>query len=350
MKKILSLILVIILTSALLVSCGAPATTDIESGSVTDSAVDTDDTTESAEIPANDVTVRVAGMTGPTSIGMVKVISDAANGTAKGNYSFTIAGSADEISPLLIKGELDIAAVPANLASVLYNKTEGGIKLIAVNNLGVLYVLDKNSGVSSVEDLKGKTIYATGKNATPEYTLKHVLIANGIDPENDVTIEFKSEPAEIVALLKESDSGIAMLPQPYVTVAKTQVEGLETVLDLGAEWKKVNPDSETVTGVIVARSEFINENPEAVATFLEEYTASCEFVNTNVEEAAVLIEEAGIFKAAIAKQAIPYCNVTGNVGEEVKPMVNGYLNVLFEQNPASIGGKIPADDFFYIAE
>ena len=350
MKKIISALLVFLMICSLLASCGAPAeSTESESVSetVSDSVEIESETTADVEESAP---VRVAGMTGPTSIGMVKVISDSASGTAKGNYNFTIAGSADEISPLLIKGELDIAAVPANLASVLYNKTEGKIKLLAINNLGVLYLLGKNAEISTVEDLKGKTIYATGKNATPEYSLKYVLKANGIDPENDVTIEFKSEPAEIVALLKESESGIAMLPQPYVTVAKTQVEGLEVMLDLGAEWKKVDPESETVTGVIVARSEFIENNPEAIATFLEEYTASCEFVNANVEEAAVMVEEAGIFKAAIAKQAIPFCNVTGTTGEEMIPVVNGYLNVLFEQNPGSVGGKLPADDFYYIAK
>ncbi len=345
MKKTLSVLLVLTMLLAMLASCGVQNDTEVQSDFETVS-----DTEENVEVPEDDVEVRVAGMTGPTSIGMVKVISDSSKGEAKGNYNFTIAGSADEISPLVIKGELDIAAVPANLASVLYNKTEGGVKLLAINNLGVLYILDKNSGITSVEDLKGKTIYATGKNATPEYTLRYILSSNGIDPDNDVTIEFKSEPAEIVALLKESESGVAMLPQPYVIVAKSQVEGLEIALDLGEEWKKIDAESETVTGVIIARTDFINEHPEAVKTFLEEYTASCEFVNANVEEAATLVEEAGIFKAAIAKQAIPFCNVTGTVGEDMKPVVNGYLNVLFEQNPASVGGALPAEDFYYIAE
>lgn len=351
MKKFLSLVLVLLMITTSFVGCGKTSV-DQDSGSVSDSVSDTasENVSDTDEIPSENLQVRVAGMTGPTSIGMVKVISDAANGNSAGNYNFTIAGSADEITPLLIKGELDIAAVPANLASVLYNKTEGSIKLIAINNLGVLYILDKNSGVTSVEDLRGKTIYATGKGSTPEYSLRHILSANVIDPDTDVTIEFKSEPAEIVALLNGSESGIAMLPQPYVTVAKSQVEGLKIALDLGEEWKKINPDSESVTGVIVARSEFIEEHPEAIATFLEEYKASCEFVNSNVEEAANMVEEAGIFKAAIAKQAIPYCNVTGTTGEDMKSMVSGYLNILFEQNPAAIGGALPGDDFYYIAD
>lgn len=297
--------------------------------------------------PVEPTLTRVAGMTGPTSIGMVKMISDAKNQNADGKYEFTIAGSADEITPKLIKGELDIAAVPANVAAKLYNKTEGALKLIAINNLSVLYIVDKNFDIETVGDLSGKTIYATGKGSTPEYTLRHVLEANGISPDSDVTIEFKSEPGEVVALLNSTDNGVAMLPMPYVIAAEKQVDGLEIALDLGAEWKRINPESETVTGVIIARGEFIENNPEAVNTFLHEYTASCEYVNANVEEAAVMVEEAGLFKAAIAKEAIPYCNVTGTTGSDMIPIVDGYFSVLFELDPTSVGGKLPGDDFYY---
>ncbi len=344
MKKLSALLLALVLTVSL-IACGNEVVTETPTD-----AYESDVSTEANEDVKDDVTVRVAGMTGPTSIGMVKVISDSKKGESEGSYEFTIAGSADEISPKIVKGELDIAAVPANLASNLYHKTEKGVKLIAINNLGVLYVLDKNTGVKSVADLKSKTIYATGKGSTPEYTLKYILTENGIDPDTDVTIEFKSEPAEIVSILKEAESGVAMLPMPYVIVAKTQVEGLETVLDLGAEWKKLDPDSETVTGVIIARSEFIENHPNAVKTFIDEYVASCKYVNENVEAAATLVEEAGIFKAAIAKQAIPFCNVTGTTGDEMKPIVEGYLNVLLTQNPNAIGGSLPEDDFYYIAK
>ena len=348
MKKISVLLLALTLTVMSFVSCAKNGVQTDDASNPDTEVTDSAEETEEAGLPES-VTVRAAGMTGPTSIGMVKVMSDSAKGVSEGTYEFTIAGSADEITPKLVKGELDIAAVPANLASVLYNKTEKGVKIIAVNNLGVLYMLGKNAGVESVGDLKGKTVYATGKGSTPEYTLRHILKGNGIDPDSDVTIEYKSEPAEIVALLKESDSGIAMLPQPYVTVAKGQVEGLETVLDMNEEWKKIDNTGEIVTGVIVARSEFIENHPEAVETFLKEYTASCAYVNENVEEAANLVEEAGIFKAAIAKQAIPYCNVTGNVGEEMKKLVSGYLEVLYEEEPKAVGGTLPDEAFYYIA-
>ncbi len=341
MKKLTALLLALLLAVSL-IACGNEV--------VTENPTNTPESTETVTDVKDDVTVRVAGMTGPTSIGMVKVISDSKNGESEGKYEFTIAGSADEITPKIIKNELDIAAVPANLASNLYHKTDKGVKLIAINNLGVLYVLDKNTGIKSVADLKGKTIYATGKGSTPEYTLKYILTENGINPDTDVTIEFKSEPAEIVSILKEAENGVAMLPMPYVIVAKTQVEGLETALDLGAEWKKLDPDSETVTGVIIARSEFIDEHPEAVKTFIDEYVESCKYVNENVEAAATLVEEAGIFKAAIAKQAIPFCNVTGTTGDEMKPIVEGYLNVLLTQNPNAIGGSLPGEDFYYAAK
>lgn len=322
MKKIASLLLVLVMLLSALTACG-----------------------KKEETPA--APTRIAGMTGPTSIGMVKMIADTKESTAENNYEFTIAGTADEITPKLIKNELDIAAVPANVAAKLYHKTEGGIKLIAINNLGVLYVVDKNMGIESVEDLRGKTIYATGKGSTPEYTLKYILSENGIDPEADVTIEFKTEPTEVVALLKNSDSGVAMLPMPFVIAAKSQVEGLEIALDLGEEWKKIDADSETVTGVIIARSEFIENNPKAVKEFLDEYKKSCEFVNANVEEAATMVEDAGLFKAAIAKQAIPYCNVTGTTGDDMVSTVKGYFEVLLATDPTSIGGSLPADDFYY---
>ena len=174
-----------------------------------------------ADTEAEKETIRIAGLKGPTSIGLVKVMNDNADGKAANKYEFTIAGSADEITPKLNKGELDMAAIPANLASVLYNNTNGAIKVLAINTLGVLYIVEKGDTVKSVADLKGKTIYATGKGSTPEYTLRYILSKNGVDPDNDVTIEWQSEPTAVVPLLKANDNAIAMLPQPYVTVAQS---------------------------------------------------------------------------------------------------------------------------------
>lgn len=287
-----------------------------------------------------DAKIRIAGLKGPTSMGLVKLMDNE-------KYEFTLAGSADEVTPLLLKGELDMAAVPANLAAVLYNNSDGQIVTLAVNTLGVLSLLEKGDTVKDVTDLKGKTVYATGKGSTPEYTLRHILSSAGIDPDNDVTIEFKSEPAEVVALLQNED-GIAMLPQPYATAALSQTEGLRLVLDISEAWDALVPESRLITGVLAARKDFVEKHPEAVTAFLAEYRASAEWVNANHEEASQLIEKYGITKAAIAKKALPHCNIVFMDGSEMKEALSGYLAILFDQNPKAVGGKLPADDFYTI--
>lgn len=321
----------------------------------TNTASDASDASSNASVSEQSATdektvVRLAGMKGPTSIGLVGLLENDANGTSCNDYEFTLAGAADEITPLLIQGKLDIAAVPANLASVLYNKTEGKVKLLAINNLGVLYIVAKGESVDSVADLKGKTIYATGKGTTPEYTLRNVLIKNNIDPDKDVTIEFKAEATEVVAAISKAENAIAMLPQPYVTVACNKVEGLSVVLDLNEEWGKVS-DGSIVTGVIVVRDEFAKANPEAIKKFLEEYQASVKSVNDDAAASAKLVVKHGIFdnEGVIAK-AIPACNIKYIAGSDLKNPVSNYLAVLFEQNPQSVGGKLPGDDFYYVAE
>lgn len=351
MKKLLSSLLITIFLITAFTGCGkvmenpGPQTTP---SSTPSNEATASPAPEKSEEPAyKPVDIRIAGMTGATSMGMVKLMETAEAGTAKNNYIFTIAGSADEITPKLIKGELDIAAVPANLASVLYNNTEGKIKLLAVNTLGVLYIVETGNEIKSLADLKGKTIYATGKGSVPEYNLRYLLTQNGVDPDKDVTIEWKSEPTEVVALLKSDGGGIAMLPQPYVSVAQTQIENLRIAVSLTEEWDKLDNGSAMITGVIVVRSEFAENYPEQIAAFLDEYKLSTEFVNANTEEAAQLIEKFGIFKAAVAQKALPYCNITFIEGEEMKTAVSGYLSVLFEQNAKAVGGKLPDEGFYF---
>ena len=299
---------------------------------------------------AEPVDINIAVMTGPTAIGLVKVMSDNEAGSAKNNYHFNVYGTADEISTGLMKGELDVACVPCNLASVLYNKTEGEIITAAINTLGVLYIVETGDSIKSVEDLRGKTIYSTGQGTTPEFTLRYLLSASGIDPDQDVTIEYKSESAEVAAMLAEATDAVAMLPQPYVTAAMNQNANLRIALSVTEEWEKLSKDTTVVTGVLVARKAFVEENREAFDRFLEEYEVSAAYTNENVEEAAELIEHFGIFKAAIAKKAIPYCNVTFVAGEEMKTLISSYLQVLYDQKPASVGGAMPADDFYYQSE
>ena len=219
--------------------------------------------------------------------------------------------------------------------------------VVIVAILGVIYIVEKGDAVKQFSDLKGKTIYATGKGSIPEYALRYILSQNQLDPDKDVTIEWKSEPTEIVALMKQNPSAVAMLPQPYVTVAQSQVEGLRIAIDLNKEWTAVGTKSQLVTGVLVVKSDFAEKNPAQIASFLEEYKASTEFVNANVEQAAVLVEKYDIVKAPIAKKAIPYCNITYIDASEMKTAMSGYLQVLFDQNPKSIGGAMPKDDFYY---
>lgn len=291
--------------------------------------------------------VRITALKGPTAMGMVQMI----DASAENGYKFSLAASADEVTPKLIQGEIDIAAVPANLASVLYNNTEGAVQVLAINTLGVLYLAENGDSVQSVSDLKGRTIFASGKGSTPEYALNYILTENGIDPETDVCIEWKSEHSECVAGILSQKGSIAMLPQPFLTTASMQNENIHSVLDLTEQWNLIQKSSQTpcamITGVAVVRTEFAQKNPEAVNAFLDAYQKSVDFSNNNTEEAADLIGTLEIVPAAVAKQALPYCNITFIEGTEMKEKLSGYLNVLFEQNPKSVGGALPADDFYY---
>ena len=301
------------------------------------------------------VEVNVTALKGPTAMGMVSLMDDVDNGKVDSeNYKFTIAASIDEVTPAISQGETDIAAVPANVASVLYNKLEGGVQVLAVNTLGVLYIVENGDTVQSAADLKGKTIYASGKGATPEYALNYILQQNGLDPAADVTIEWKSEHSECVAALAQGPSGIAMLPQPFVTTAQMKNPDLRVALDLTEEWDKVQEDAQEpgalLTGVVVVRTEFAKENPEAVSDFLERYKASVDFVNENVDEAAQLVGQYDIVTAEVAQTAIPECNIVCITGDEMQEKLSGYLSALNDQNPEAVGGKLPDDDFYYTGE
>lgn len=348
MKKFLSILLASLMLTGL-VGCGAgnhtetlPDTADTTANTTADTEAKTD------AAPVLPDSIRIGGLKGPTSMGMVKLMEDNEAGTTENTYAFTIAASADELTPKFIQGEMDIIAVPANLASVLYNNTDGAAELLAVNTLGVIYIVEKGDSVNTVADLAGKTIYATGKGSTPEYALRYILSENGIDPDKDVTIEWKSEPTEVVGALSAAEEGIAMLPQPFVTVAQGSVEGLRVAIDLTEAWDALDNGSTLFTGVLVIRRDFAQTYPDAVKAFLAEYEASTAYINENVAEGAQLVEKYGIVKAAVAEKAIPYCNITYIAGEDMVAPMNGYLQVLFDQNPKSVGGAMPGEDFYYI--
>ena len=288
--------------------------------------------------------VRVGALKGPTAMGLVRMMSD------DGVNSYTLAGSADELTPKLIKGELDIACVPANLAAVLYNKTEGQIVTLAVNTLGVLYIVENGGeAVQSMADLKGKTLVAAGKGSTPEFGLRYLLEQSGLDPDKDVTVDWKSEHAECVAALAAGTADLALLPQPFVTVAQGKLgNGLRVALDLTAEWDALDNGSAMITGVAVARRDFVEQNPELVDMFLKEYAVSVAWVNENPAEAAELVAANGIIEsAAIAEKALPHCNIVCLTGQEMFEKLSGYLQVLAAAAPESVGGALPRDGFFY---
>ncbi len=352
MKKTALVLTALMLTLAMLVGCAqseplAPTGSDSEATAQPQSQEE-GQSEEEQPVDVAPIAINVGGLTGPTTMGMVKLIEDDEQGVALNDYTFTVAGSADEITPKLIGGELDFATIPSNLASVLYNNTEGEIVVLASSAMSVLYVVEQGEAVQSVQDLVGKTIYATGKGSTPEYVLRHVLTQNGIDPDTDLTIEWKSEPAEAVALMQQDTTAIAMLPQPFVTAAGSQLPNLRVALDMGQLWDDLGTDSQVVTGVLVGRRSFIEENPENTAVFLQEYKNSLEYANTNVTQTAALVEKVGIVGAAVAEKALPECNITYLDGQELRLALEGYLKVLYEQNESSIGGALPGDDFYHM--
>lgn len=295
--------------------------------------------------------IRIGTMSGPTGMGMVKLMDDSQNNLTANTYEFAeLATDASTFVAPLSQGELDIATIPSNLASVVYNKTEGGITVLAVNTLGVLNIVERGESINSISDLAGKKIYATGEGATPEYTLKYILEQNGLDAQKDVTIQWCADTTEALSYVSNDEQAIAMLPQPFATAAMMQVEGLRIAIDLNDAWAstEAGADGSIVTGVTVVRTEFLEAHPEAVKTFMEEYEASVNYTINNQSEAATLIEKYGIVaKAPIAEKALPGCHITYKTGEEMKTMIEKYLQILFEQNPQSVGGSIPGEDFYY---
>ena len=289
--------------------------------------------------------LRVMALKGPTAMGMVQMMENS------DGRDFTIVGAIDEVTPALVQGRVDIAAVPANLASVLYNNTEGAVQALAINTLGVLYIVDTGDAIHSVQDLRGRTLYASGKGATPEYALNYILASNGLDPESDLTIEWKSEHAECLASLLANEGSAALLPQPFVTTAQMKSDAVRVVLDLTAEWDALQSGAEApsalLTGVVVVRREYAQAHPEAVAAFLDDYAASVAFVNSDTAAAAELVGKHEIVPAAVAARALPACNIVMIEGEEMRQKLSGYLGVLFEANPKAVGGKLPAEDFYY---
>lgn len=352
MKKLFRSAAVLALAAALLVSltaCGKKQETQPE----------TEEPVQEAP-----TTLRVGALKGPTAMGLVELMkaSDLVSAgeevpqaydnlpDAVDSYTFTLAAAATELAPQLVKGDLDIACVPANLAATLYQQTEGEVVTLGINTLGVLYIVENGNAVQSLADLEGKTMVASGKDSTPEYALRYLLEENGVNPDTGVVIDWKNEHSECVSALASGAATIALLPQPFVTVAESKMPELRTALDLTEQWDALDNGSALITGVVVARRDVVEAHPQAVERFLEQYAASVDWVNANTADAAALIGEYGIVDAAVAEKALPACNIVCITGSEMKEKLSGYLQVLCDASADSVGGAMPGDDFYYGAE
>lgn len=372
-KSVSAVIAALMAASAILAGCGSgntgatvaetAAETTAEAAAGTSAAETqpepTSPGTEAEKVPATltgdtgdncQAGVRVGSLKGPTSMGLVYLMDKAQKGETENHYEFTMTGAADELVGKIASGDLDIALIPANVASVLYTKTQKNVTVLDINTLGVLYVVASDDSITSVVDLKGKTVYMTGKGTTPEYVMNYLLKENGL-AAGDVDLQFKSEATEVASLLKENPDAIGVLPQPFATAACIQNEALKPVVDLTEAWNALNQDSGSmlVTGVTIVRSDFLRENRAPIQMFLEDHKESAQYAVDHVDETAELVAAAGIVeKAPIAKKALPYCNIVCMTGQEMKDALSGYLNVLYEQDAKSVGGQLPGDEFYYM--
>lgn len=296
------------------------------------------------------MTANIVGLKGPTSMGMVKVFNELEPLSDLVDVKFDIVTAPDLITAGLLNGEITVAAVPTNLAAVLYNKTEGNIRMLAINTLGVLHIVaDKSENIKSLADLKGKTLTTSGRGTVPEYVLNYLLEANGLTPGEDITIEYRAEHSEVATLALTGDAKIVLLPQPFVTIVTGKNANTELAIDLTAEWEKVAPaGSELAMGCIISTAEFAETYPQEVEKLLAAYEESINWVNANLEEAAQLIVDFGILPDTdTAIRAIPNCNIKYYYSQDSKEILNGFYGVLMDFEPKAIGGSIPGDDFYF---
>ncbi len=337
MKKIISVISLILCCALVFCACTGNSTNETTTAA------------EETTVAAEKATINLGMLKGPTGMGSAYLLEKDALGTSNADYNLTLAAAPDVFTSALLSGELDIAAVPVNVAATLYAKSQGKVQLLAVNTLGVLYLMDNTGEIKSVADLKGKTILSAGQGTTTEYVLDYILAENGLEAGKDVTIEYAAEHAEVLTQAVAGKYSVVLLPEPFVTQLKTKDAGFNTCIDLTQEWEKLGGGSLTM-GCVAVRTEFAQNNPEAVSAFLKDYEESIKYVNENTEDAAALIEKYEIAVAAVAKTALPNCNITFLAGEEMKTNVSAYLEILNSFSAAAVGGKLPDDAFFYIAE
>ena len=287
------------------------------------------------------VTVNIGVLKGPTGMSAAWLMDQNDQKLSANEYNFTVAGTPDAITGQLINGDMDIAALPTNAISALYNKTEGKISVLGVNALGVLYILENGNSINSVSDLAGKTVLASGKGSTAEYVLNYILEKNGVIAE----IVWAAEHSEAATLALKGDYDIVMLPEPFVTNVTAKSDAFRVALDLTEEWEALG-NGELTMGGIAVRTAFLEEHPDAVKAFVDEYGKSVAFTNSQPEDAAKLIAKYEIAAEEVAKNAIPRCNIVWLHGKDYKAVLENFLGVVYNANHSGIGGKMPGDDFY----
>lgn len=330
MKKLLLLLMILTLSVTMLFSCGNK---DNENADNNDKKTD----------------IKVAVLNGTTGFGMAQLMEQNANGNARNNYTFSVETEGADVIAQLINGSVDIAALPTNAASVVYNRTQGGVRVLALNTLGVLYIVENGTAINSISDLEGKTIYCPAQN--PQFILQYLLNKNGVNATVDTTYAAPADLRTALASGQLGENAIAVLPEPMVTMAQSANKNLRVALDLTAVWNSDEnaENSQLVQGCVVVRNQFLKKNKDAVNAFLEEYKLSIEYLKTNTEDAAKLVVKHGIFaNENVAKVAIPKCNVAYIDGNNMKNALSGFLNAMYTVAPASIGGALPTDDFYYV--
>lgn len=342
MKKRLSIISLLLVLCLLFVAC---TNNNSETKDNSDETQDSNQTTDNNVIKQQ--TVNIAGLKGPTSIGMVKLIDEKAlnNDTYKVDYQ--VFEAPDKLTPQIINGEIQIAAIPTNLAAVLYNKTKGNVQYLAQNTLGVLYVVGQNSEITSLEDLEGKKVVISGMGAVPEYAMNYMLDKKGL--KDKVTLDYLPDHATVAQTLLAGDADAAILPQPFVTQVSMKNENMKILIDLNKVWEEAsNGESVLSMGCVIVNKEFAENNKEFVEEFMKQYEQSVNFVNSNPKDASVLVEKNGIINsAALVEKAIPHCNIVFKDAQSAKDEINAFLNILYESDNKSVGGKLPDENFFY---
>lgn len=299
------------------------------------------------DVTLEKINITIGALRGTTLMGLAQLMKNNSEDMAANIYSFDIANTPDEIITSMMNGDIDVASVPPNIASILYNKSNGKVQVAAIDSLGAMYIVTEGKSVKSFMDLKGKTLYMSGEGTTTEYVLNYLLDKNDIDLYKDITVVYKSTEEDVLDMVSETKDAIGLLSEPYATMAIERNNKLKKVLDINGEWLNIDEDSSLISGVLVARKEFIEKNEPSFIAFLDEYAESVEYTNANIEDVSFILDEFQILEADIAQKVIPFCNIIYFDEDIMEEKIETFLKIIFEQDASSIGGSLPEKEFYY---